>query len=133
MAKSALKLPTSKALSIWEPWATLIVMGKKDVENRVWQTSYRGPLLIHAGKNTAYFEEDATWIRETLGIPVPPRSQLNLGCVIGYVELVDCVYSELGDGRWGQPGCYHWHLKNARSLDTPIPARGFQRIFNICL
>lgn len=126
-----MKLPTTKCLSVWEPWATLIVTGKKDVENRVWQTSHRGPLLIHAGKNTAYFEEDRRWIQETLGIPVPPRGQLNLGCVIGYVELVNCIWSESGDGRWGQPGAWHWILKDARSLDAPLFTRGFQRIFNL--
>lgn len=128
-----MKLPTSKCLSAWEPWATLIVTGKKDIENRVWQTSYRGPLLIHAGKNVMYFEEDRRWIQEALGITVPPRDQLTFGAVIGYVELVDCIYSELGDGRWGQPGCYHWILRNPRSLDTPLFTRGFQKIFNIRL
>ena len=37
-------------LSIKEPWTWLIIHGHKDIENRDWTTSYRGPLLIHAGK-----------------------------------------------------------------------------------
>ena len=37
------------ALSIRQPWAELIVRGHKDVENRTWRHSYRGPVLIHAG------------------------------------------------------------------------------------
>ena len=39
-----------KALSIMQPWAWLIVNGHKSVENRTWNTNYRGQLLIHAGR-----------------------------------------------------------------------------------
>jgi hypothetical protein len=35
-----------KALSIKEPWITLIAEGRKTIETRVWATSYRGPLLL---------------------------------------------------------------------------------------
>ena len=45
---SSARLP--RILSIHQPWAWLIVNGYKDIENRSWNTSYRGPLLIHAGK-----------------------------------------------------------------------------------
>jgi hypothetical protein len=38
------------ALSIRQPWASLIVAGLKPVENRSWRVRYRGPLLIHAGQ-----------------------------------------------------------------------------------
>jgi len=37
------------SLSIRQPWAWLIVQGHKPIENRTWPTTYRGPLLIHAG------------------------------------------------------------------------------------
>jgi hypothetical protein len=39
-----------KALSLWQPWASLIVLGHKDKETRSWPTSYRGRLWIHATK-----------------------------------------------------------------------------------
>src|SRR5438105_11911405 len=39
------------AVSIRQPWAWLVVMGYKDVENRSWRTNHRGALLIHASKN----------------------------------------------------------------------------------
>lgn len=39
-----------KALSLWQPWATLIAIGAKMIETRGWHTSYRGSLLIHAAK-----------------------------------------------------------------------------------
>lgn len=37
-------------LSIRQPWADLIVSGKKDIENRSWPTKFRGSFYIHAGK-----------------------------------------------------------------------------------
>lgn len=37
-----------KAITIKQPWASLIVVGIKDVENRTWKTNFRGRVLIHA-------------------------------------------------------------------------------------
>jgi len=39
-----------KALSIWEPWASLVARGVKRHETRHWSTTYRGPIAIHAAK-----------------------------------------------------------------------------------
>lgn len=39
-----------KALTIYQPWATLIAIGAKHIETRSWSTKYRGPLAVHAGK-----------------------------------------------------------------------------------
>jgi hypothetical protein len=47
-----------KVLSIRQPWAFLIVNGHKNIENRDWLTAYRGPVLIHAGKQ---WDEDCAW------------------------------------------------------------------------
>jgi hypothetical protein len=49
-----------RTLSIRQPWAGLIVAGIKDIENRSWSTSYRGPILIHAGKA----KPPADWLEE---------------------------------------------------------------------
>ena len=40
-----------KALTIKEPWATLIIEGYKEYEFRSLKTNYRGKILIHAGKS----------------------------------------------------------------------------------
>lgn len=37
-----------KALTIWQPWASLIACGAKRYETRSWATKYRGPIAIHA-------------------------------------------------------------------------------------
>lgn len=42
-----------RALTLTQPWATLVAIGAKHIETRSWATSYRGPLAIHAGKGLA--------------------------------------------------------------------------------
>ena len=40
-----------KALSLKQPWAELILQGKKTIETRKWNTNFRGSFYIHASKN----------------------------------------------------------------------------------
>ena len=40
-----------KCLSICQPFAELIVQGKKTIELRKWNTKFRGEFLVHAAKN----------------------------------------------------------------------------------
>lgn len=42
-----------KALTLTQPWATLVAIGAKKIETRSWSTSYRGPLAIHAAVGLA--------------------------------------------------------------------------------
>lgn len=37
-----------KAITLWQPWASLLACGAKQFETRSWATSYRGPIAIHA-------------------------------------------------------------------------------------
>lgn len=39
-----------KAITLWQPWASLLAYGVKKYETRSWPTKYRGPIAIHAGK-----------------------------------------------------------------------------------
>lgn len=39
-----------KAITVQEPWATLIAIGEKHFETRSWKTNYRGRIAIHAAK-----------------------------------------------------------------------------------
>jgi hypothetical protein len=39
-----------KAVSLWQPFASLIYTGAKKIETRSWPTNYRGPLAIHAAR-----------------------------------------------------------------------------------
>lgn len=78
-----------KALSINQPWAWLIVNGHKGVENRDWDTRYRGLFLVHAGKK---IDRDAYYFLEKMGIKVPPPSELPTGGIVGKARLINTVH-----------------------------------------
>lgn len=88
-----------KAISIKQPYASLIVEGIKDVENRTWKCpeKYMGKrILIHAGVKSADF-----WSSPNVGVidyflrsiskGGTDWSDYPKGAIIGSVEIVDCV------------------------------------------
>ena len=111
-----------KALTIIQPWATLIASGHKMNETRSWKTNYRGEVLIHAGKN--------------------PKDYTR-GSIIGKATLVNCIRINkefrdhlkrsnpaeyaFGDYRIGR---YAWVFENPMLFEKPIPARGRQGLWN---
>lgn len=125
-----------KALTIIQPWASLIVRGHKGVENRTWSTSYRGRLLIHAGKKS--LDPLGVSLADQLKISLP--DDLPTGAIIGECELVDCVpvrsltIRDLFEEK-DKPidpfafGPICWVLKNAKSYAEPIPCRGAQGLW----
>ncbi len=108
-----------KALSIQQPWAWLIVAGFKDIENRSWRTSYRGPVLIHAGKKYDGDRDDWEW--PEIERPV----HFDMGGIVGEAEIVDCVTSS--PSRWFY-GEYGFVIRNARPLSFR-PCRGMLSFF----
>ena len=80
-----------KALSIKQPWAWLIASGFKPIENRNWryQPRFRGPFLIHAGKQPAVL--DARFIELCRGRRIKIPADLPLGGIVGSAEIVDVV------------------------------------------
>lgn len=90
-----------KALSIRQPWAWLIVNGWKDIENRIWSTSFRGRFLVHASKTMTREEyEDAKEFALDIkpSCPFPDFDKLERGGIVGDVELVGCVTAS--DSPW---------------------------------
>lgn len=88
------------ALSIWQPWAWLIVKGYKPLENRFWRSSYRGPLLIHASKKAD--ELSLAEIARHYGVEIPGAERLSLprGGIVGRVDMTGCL-DRSGAGRAG--------------------------------
>jgi hypothetical protein len=125
-----------KALSLLQPWATLVVVGAKTVETRSWQTAYRGELLIHAslGKSGALLSK------------VPPFTKyisdfkaLPFGAIIGKVILEDILpinHFAISDNELNKrtleerafgdysPGRYGWIFSEPIRFDNPIPIKG---------
>lgn len=135
-----------RAITIHQPWASLIALGEKTIETRSWPTRYRGPIAIHAGKLTRERAEDCLEdpYRELLvkhGLKA--IGDLPWGAVVAVATLADCVRMtghmyepasvmehELG---WFAPGRYAWHLSDVVLLPTPVPARGKQGFWDVDL
>ena len=126
-----------KAISLWQPWASLMAMGLKKNETRSWYTSYRGPLLIHAAKKKVQWPDMAIWeLINKRGMNLLPY-----GYLICRVNLIDCqkiidsnkpkerLEREFGDYT---PGRFMWITERLKTFD-PIPYRGGQRFFNVTL
>ena len=97
-----------KALSLWQPWATLMAIGAKRIETRSWNMRYRGPLAICATKtwnrgvldrlDDAVTEPDrdqpSDWkriLQELSSAGYKDISQLPLGSILCVVDVVDCI------------------------------------------
>lgn len=104
-------------LSIRQPWAHAAVVGAKDVENRTWATSYRGPLLVHAARAVDVRGLD---VCRRMGVDLP--DELPTGVIVGVVELLEVA--EHSTSPWWEPGKLAWVLANARALTSHVPHRG---------
>lgn len=144
-----------KALTMTQPWATLVAMGAKQYETRGWRPVYRGPLAIHASKSFPIPDQE-TAIRgffwDTLQPEFMPRGGLLLprGAILAVCELVECYFTGNPDdvvfeeppwmrrlsekerafgnfspGRWG------WRLRNVQRLPAPISIRGYQFLWDV--
>ena len=111
--------------------------GIKKYETRSWTTKHRGWLAIHAAKTRGglhYFP--ASWVA-LVELEVKHFDDLPRGCILGIVYL-DNIFETHGTmvstadrmyGDWG-PGRYAWKITTRIPFDEPIPARGFQRLWN---
>ena len=139
-----------KALTLWQPWASLVALGEKRIETRCWSTAYRGPLAIHAAAripsfcglsrlNTSFRME----VAEVLGVrltsvdaeirKLPISAVL---CVVNLVEIEETrctreyacerekIFGNYEDGR------YAWFLEMVEKFTEPIPAKGNRMLWN---
>lgn len=133
-----------KALSLTQPWASLVAFGEKQVETRSWSPPYRGIIAIHASKripkeDREFLLEDETFT-SALARHGVTLDDLPLGCVVATARLYACIPSmealDLIDGDPGifpeneeyfgnfAPGRFAWMFANVRPLPEPIPAKG---------
>ena len=71
-----------KALTVKQPWATLLVLGLKEYEFRSWKTNYRGKVLIHAGES---IDKEAMERFKELNLEYPNKR------IVGEVIIEDCL------------------------------------------
>lgn len=89
-----------RALTLTQPWATLVAIGAKKIETRSWATSYRGPIAIHAaqglgpvGGRQGLFDlvTSQPFADVLLAAGVRREEQIARGAIVAVAELVDCV------------------------------------------
>ena len=122
-----------KALTIREPWASLIVNGHKKYEFRSWKTNYRGKILIHAGLN---IEKDVLSRFNDYHLSYVE------GAIIGEAELVDCILvsEEFNNalnlidpivyGISNHTRNYAWKLENIKKYEDVIFVKGHLGLWN---
>ena len=126
---------TIPALSLTQPWATLVAVGAKRIETRSWPTRYRGWLAIHAAQGLAGMTErefSAYCARPPFAAALSSAFPVPRGAVLAVVRLVDVVgltpmdvppEPERSFGDY-TPGRYAWHLADVIRLPAPVPQRG---------
>jgi hypothetical protein len=145
-----------KAITIKQPWASLIIEGGKDIENRTRRTHVRGWVLVHAGQSWSdelcfsvfdfcrakglleYREINpdgsaSERVRSVIqSVPI-------LGGIIGAMHISDCVESSdspwfMGPDRKGQFAvahrCFGYVIDRVVKLPF-LPCRGHQGWFNV--
>jgi activating signal cointegrator 1 len=141
-----------RALTLTQPWASLVARGAKRVETRSWSTAYRGPVAIHAAKGLPPVRRggrlevgefavtrDAEglllhapqWAIDVAGAWDAWPYRLPLGAVVATAELVEVrpaelakvVEPELSLGNYA-PGRFAWLLDDVVPLRVPVPAKG---------
>jgi ASCH domain len=137
------------ALSVRQPWAWAIARGHKVIENRDWDTRFRGTLAIHASLRVDLDSSERPTIRAAGWDPGDPVAAI--GGIVAVVRLVGvcaaarpgpawpearpgpgsgpgCAGPEpfgvCGCGAWANPGEFHWQLGDPRPLPRPVMAVG---------
>lgn len=133
-----------RAITVWQPYATLLAERHKKIETRSWATNVRGAVAIHSAKKP--FEEVKSLIHPR-SIEVISRllypfllDRLPTGYVLGAGNLVDCKLIDesfletlnsterlLGDYTLGR---YAWIFEDVKHFRTPILAKGLQGFWN---
>ncbi|OCB77981.1 ASCH domain-containing protein [Flavobacterium crassostreae] len=129
-----------KALSIKQPWASLIAHGIKNIENRTWKTNFRGRIYLHASAKDAgalyeLLNQKQIEVMSFHWTAAPPFPDRPVSAIIGEVDIIDCVinhpsiWAEIteikgktieGELMYAHKPIYNWVLANPVLYDKPI-------------
>ena len=120
--------PMVRVISLWEPYASLVVDGIKALETRTWEWPYSPSwLVIHASKR--FDKEAAKRLKLPLGFHVASGVLIGIVWVAGPSrpllpedEKAACFYA---------PARYAWPLESARRFAKPVPFRGPQKFASV--
>ena len=124
-----------KAITLEQPFASLVSIGVKTIDTRPWSTDYRGPLAIHSGKS----DMDVTdpYYRTLLIAAGLDCEQLPVEKIVAIADLVGCekvitseipCYPQLAFSDFIS-GWYVLELADIRPLEIPVSARGDAKLW----
>lgn len=154
-----IRIEPIKAITIWQPWATLIALRLKGFETRGRRTHYRGPIAIHAGMRIDHEACEQEPIKSVLAANGFTVDNLPTGAVIAIAELTECwevvgkshvpvlgthvltdstgskmfgITQDTNEFHFGDftPGRFAWEMSNVQQLPQPVPAKGQQGLWN---
>jgi len=133
------------ALSLWQPWASLVALGEKRVETREWSTKHRGYVAIHATAKLPPFwlgasQHSDIFRNEVADVLNVKRDYVSLAvrklplgailCIVNLVEIQPTIHvkeilceRERIFGNY-EEGRYAWFFELIERFDEPIPAKG---------
>lgn len=136
-----------KALSLRQPWAEFVLRHGKRIENRRWNTKFRGEFLLHAAKGMtrSEYEDAITMLSDVRGAGVEacPFDLPKRGGIVGVATLVSVIpprtsslfsvashYPAGVEWRWHMPEQYGFVLENVRPTKF-VPLRGELGFFDV--
>lgn len=137
-----------KALSLWQPWASLVAVGAKQAETRHWPAPawlIGERMAIHAAKKPMpqWLTREPIFAEALIDHYESPKD-LPFGALVATAVLERCELmtyrlvedicstrpSEHAFGHWAR-GRFAWWLRDVQLLDDPIPYRGRQGLFDV--
>ena len=125
----------TKALSIRQPWASVMAIGAKRIENRNWSTRFRGRVLIHASKwwNGREVMEDRDFVVDVMRdmpIHAPEMDHIKTmrGGIIGAFTVIGCV-DQSDDPFFFGP--YGFVVEDAIAFPEVVPCQGRLGFFDV--
>lgn len=128
------------AISLWQPWASLMAANAKKIETRHWPTNIRGLVAIHAAQK---------WNEELrqLAFQTKPfnkyTDEFPRGCIVAVGNLSKCLAiddypklipakdrDEYAFGNY-EPGRFMWVFDHLWELSSPVYVRGRQGFWTL--
>ena len=142
-----------RAISLIQPYATLIALGYKVHETRSWNTKHRGPLAIHASAGKPAWSrqayENEPLIQQVLAYHGFTFDNLPRGVLVCTGKLEQTLrIGQPGQIRLGvlnprnlteidlvagdyTPGRYAWKMTDIRALPEPVPCKGALSLWEV--
>jgi ASCH domain len=122
-----------KCLSLNQPYAELLISGKKTIEVRKWNTNFRGQFLVHASKSIS---------QEACNRLKIDHSKLVTGAIVGKANLYNVISygsknaflkdknKHFASSNYSNPK-YGFLVNQTKRFEIPRPIRGKLGFFNV--